>query len=130
MNRHLVLISDLEFERILLGAERYLIRFFKKRLDFINRLNVGDIIFFKKNRGEVLGQFNVGKIVLIEKIDDGDFKILKEFSISLTKGEFDKKLQENNTLVVVQIDNLEQFITSPVDVPARIRKEWVVLGDK
>jgi len=129
MQRHLVLISDLEFEKILTGTERYLLRFFKKKQEFINRLNVGDIVFFKIKRGEVLGQFNVGKIVLIEKLDDGDFKILKEFSVNLTKGEFEKKLQENNIVLVVQIDNLEQFITSPVDVPPRSRKEWVVLGD-
>ena len=127
MNRHLVLISDTEFKEFLSGEANYLVRFFKKKMDFLEKLSVGDLVYFKKMKGEVLGQFNVGKVVLVENLEVRDFQVLRQFSKGISREVFDKKLDENNTMVIVGIEKLEQFITSPIDVPTRLRKEWSVL---
>src|SRR3989344_5496005 len=127
MRKHLLLVSTLEAEEILSGQSEYLIRFFKKRFEFINRLEKGDLIYLRKKGGEVLAQFNIGKLVLIEGLEIDDYKILKNFSASLGKELFEEKINENNILIIIQIQKLEQFITSPIQIPKHIKKEWVVL---
>lgn len=125
MQKHLVLTTDLEFEEIISGRMTYLVRFFKKRFEFLNQLTSDDLVFLKKGK-EVLGQFNVGKIVLIENFDESDFKVLQEFSRGFSMEVFKKMALENGVMVIVQIEKLEQFITSPVDLP-KSKKEWIVL---
>lgn len=127
MQRHLVLTTDAEFQEIISGRMTYLVRFFKKKFEFLFELSSDDLVFLKKGK-EVLGQFNVGKIVLIENFEESDFKILKEFSRGFNQEIFKKMALENIVMVIVQIEKLEQFITSPVDLP-RGRKEWVILED-
>lgn len=127
MQRHLVLISDVEFRDILSGESNYLIRFFKKKPDFIGEISRGDLVYFKKAKGEILGEFSVGKVVIVENLGGEDFKIVKEFTNDFKEEDFKKKTGENTTMVIVRIEKLEQFITSPIDVPARVRKEWTVL---
>ncbi len=127
--KNLVLVTDLEFGNIISGKTQHLVRFFKKKLDFISRLSKGDLIYIRKRRGEVLGQFNVGKLVLVEGVEKGDYKILNEFSKEISREVFEEKTLENSIVVIIQIVKLEQFITSPIEVPGRSRKEWVVLED-
>jgi hypothetical protein len=142
MNRHLILISGSEAEEILSGKAELLIRFFKKRPDFLRELASGDLIYFRKNKGEVLGQFFIGKLIIVEKIEFGDWnwidKVLNNESGIMNYGkelfeekadQSELKLSTKKILLVVQIEKLEQFITSPIDTPKN-RKEWVVLGTK
>ena len=128
MKRHLVLISEAEYKDML-GGSKYLVRFFKKKSEFFREISVGDLVYFKKAKGEILGEFSIGKGVFVENLEPGDFEILRKFSKDFSRGVFEKKLAENNTMGIVKIEKLEQFITSPIDVPVRIRKEWSVLED-
>jgi hypothetical protein len=126
MIRHVVSVSTLEFENIILGKAEYLIRFFKKRPDFLSQLQKGDLMHLRKKGGEVLAQFNVGKLILIEGIEKADYKILIEFSKEVTRENFEERVSENSIMVIVRIVKLEQFITSPIEVP-RGKKDWVIL---
>lgn len=126
MNRHLALVSDVELQNILSGKLPYLIKFFKKRLDFLNTLQKGDLIYLRKKGGEVLGQFNIGKLIEIERLEIGDWKFIKDLETGLKKEDFEEKIEEHSVMVIVQIEKLEQFITSPIDTP-KSKKEWVVL---
>lgn len=131
MIKHLVLVPEPEFSNIISGNCQYLVRFFKKRVDFINRLKKGDLIYLRKKSGEVAAQFNVGKLILIEKLDVGDWNFVKEIgslNLQLTQEVFEEKIRENRILIIIQIQKLEQFITSPIDAP-KSKKEWVVLED-
>jgi hypothetical protein len=125
MQRHLVLTTDDEFQEIISGRMTYLVRFFKKKFEFLFELSSDDLVFLKKGK-EVLGQFNVGKIIMIEELEIKDLRIVNQFVMGMSEEDFVKRLDENRVMVIVQIEKLEQFITSPVDLP-KSKKEWIVL---
>lgn len=130
MKRHVVVFPDGQIQKLLKGELKCDLRFFKRRPEFLNKLNVGDIIFFRKSRGEILGQFEAGKIIVIEKLDVGDWKMVKEVGVGkldITEELFIEKIQENSNLMIIQINKLEQFITSPIEIPKQSKKDWIVL---
>lgn len=126
--KHVVVFSENEIKRLLSGQLVYLIKFFKKRLDFLKELAVGDLVYFRKSKGEILGQFFIVKLIVIERLETGDWEGVKIYlRNSMTKAVFEEKLTENNILVIAQIKKLEQFITSPIEIPGKPRKGWIVL---
>ena len=130
MQRHLVLTTDSEFRAIISGKIQCIIRFFKKRQEFLGRVKSGDLVFLKVKK-EILGQFLIGKMVLVEKIGDEDFsfiKNLKGLENNLHEDSFKKSVDRNSIVLIAQIDKLEQLITSPIDVP-QVRKDWVILEE-
>lgn len=124
MTKHAVVFSREQIQELLEGELKYDLRFFKKRPEFLNKLNIGDIIFFRKSRGEVIGQFEVGKLIIVENLDAEDQNVLKSLGILEN---FENQLKENSIMVVIQIEKLEQLITSPVEIDKRSRKEWVLV---
>ena len=126
MNRHLVLTTSLEFENIISGKQSFLIRFFKKRFEYLQSLKRGDLIYLRKKGGEIIAQFNAGKLVFTDPVQPQDYKLLKIFSGDFSKEFFEEKLRENTIMVIIRIEKLEQFITSPIDVP-NSKKDWVII---
>jgi len=133
--KHLVLVSDPELQNIISGKQEYLLRFFKKRPDFLGEIASGDLVYFRKK--EVLGQFEIGGLMIAEKWEMSEssrFALGSELwdlryeKWGMTKEIFKEKIEENRILVIMQVNKLEQFITSPIETP-RGRKEWVVLED-
>lgn len=130
MQRHLVLSTKEEFERIVSGEIKYLIRFFKKRQEFLNQVKSGDLVFLKVNK-EIRGQFLIKKLILGENLGDWDKVWIENIEGLITnfhKEFLDKNLAENSAIIIAQIDKLEQLITSPIELPI-IRKEWAILED-
>ena len=131
MNRHIVTVTDFESEQLFLGTINYLFKFFKKKPGFIDKLSVGNIVFFKKKKGEILGQFEVGKIIIIERVENRDWRLVKEITggseTFLSKEKFQELVEKNSILLIIQIDKLEQFITSPIEIDKRSKKGWIVL---
>lgn len=124
--RHLVSFNDSKIQKILKGELGFDLRFFKEKPEFLRQLSVGDKVFLRK-ASEVLAQFEVGKVVVIENAESQDFEIVKNFIKHLNRVEFEKSLSKNSIIMLIQIDKLEQLITSPIEVPYNLRKEWLVL---
>lgn len=124
--RHLVSFNDSKIQKILKGELGFDLRLFKEKPEFLKQLSVGDKVFLRK-ASEVLAQFEVGKIVVIENAETRDFEIVKSFINDLNRVEFEKSISKNSLLVITQIQKLEQLITSPIEVPYNLRKEWLVL---
>ena len=120
----MVLVSESELKGIFLGQE-YLVKFFRKRTEELNRIMVGDLVYFKKSRGEILGQFEIGKLIIVQSINLEDKRILESLDI---KDDYKLDFEKNQVLLIVQISKLEQLIASPIEIP-KGRKEWVVLED-
>lgn len=128
MQRHLVLSTKEEFEKIISGEIKYLIRFFKKRQEFLNQVKSGDLVFLKIKK-EILGQFIVGKVVFVEKFEKKDLGWIKKIEgvdNILENRNTGEELGNNSVVLIVQIQKVEQLITSPIDMPI-VRKEWVIL---
>lgn len=130
MKKHLVLSFKSEFERIVVGETKYLLRFFKKRRDFLKELQSGDLVFLKVGK-EILGQFIIGKVIVVENFQEEDLdwirKIIGEGDVleKVNSGNF---LHKNSIALIVKIEKIEQLITSPIEIPI-VRKDWVILED-
>ncbi|MBI2593874.1 hypothetical protein HYW44_04505 [Candidatus Daviesbacteria bacterium] len=131
MVRHILTLSVSETDEIISGTKQFIFKFFKKRPVFLSNVNSGDLVYFKINKGEVLGQFEIGKLIVAQKLEAGDWNWIKEIGkpaeFGLTKSEFEEKANMDKTLVIVQIIKLEQFITPPIEIDKRSKKEWIVL---
>lgn len=123
MKKHLVLVTDGEYKTIISGKREFIVRFFKKRPEFLSEVGLGDLIYFRKRGDEALGQFVIGKLIVIEGAVSNDWDLLKN------QFNFEEKLGINNIILIVQITKLEQFIASPIEMPYNLRKDWVILKD-
>lgn len=124
--KHLVVFTEKQAQELLNGQLKFDVRFFKKKPEFLSKIAAGDIVYFRK-KGEVLGQFEIGKIIIIENSGIGDWDLIRGFESGLNREVFETKTRENNILVIIQITKLEQFITSPIEIDKRSKKEWIIL---
>ncbi len=130
MKKHLVLSSKDEFKEVISGERRFLIRFFRKRQEFLSQVKSGDLVFLKVGR-EILGQFITGKVIIVEKIEVEDLGWIKEIhgiENILENVDFEETVEKNELVLIVEIIKFEQLITSPIEVPI-VRKDWVILED-
>lgn len=129
--KHLVIFSDTRIGQLLNGELKADFRFLKKKSDVLGKIHSGDLVFFRKARGEVLGQFEIGKLVIVEKLKKGDWGFLKkldeELGFSLKPREFEEIEVADMTFLISQITKVEQFITPPIEIDKKGKKEWVVL---
>lgn len=148
--KHIVSFTDVKIQKLFSGRLNYDLRFFIKKPEFLSKLSVGDIVYFRKKQGEVLGQFSVEKLIIVENFEVRDWNWIKEINnfvipgltrnpeqnkpgsqikFGMTQQDFEKFAYENSILIIIQIDKLEQFITSPIEIDKRSKKEWIVLGN-
>lgn len=129
--KHLVIFSDLQIQQLLNGQLKTDFRFLKKKSGVLGKIHSGDLVFFRKARGEVLGQFEIGKLMIVERLEKGDWGFLKkigeELGFSLKPREFEEIEVADMTLLIIQIIRVEQFITPPVEIDKRGKREWVVV---
>lgn len=131
MATHIVSLADAEAESLITGFKLYILKFFKKRPDFFNKLKIGDLVYFKKSKGDVLGQFEIKKLVISENINIEDWVWIKEIAegkLGVNEKEFIDNIDTNKVILIIQINKLEQFITPPIEIDKKIKKEWVVLN--
>lgn len=124
MARHAVLIYSQELTDIISGKQKYLTRSFKKKPEFLRGLSYADTIYFRQKRGEILGQFIIGKLIIVERWGSEDEKLFKDLKIFTNS---QNTPVENSIVIIIQIEKLEQLITSPVEIDKRSQKEWIVL---
>lgn len=127
MNRHIATITGSEYDQLISGTRNYLLKFFKKKPDFLGKLSLGDTVFFKKEKGEIAGQFEIGKLIVIENPDGEDWGLVEKYEKGLTREKYLDWILTFRFLLFLKIDKLEQLITSPVETNKRSKKEWEVL---
>lgn len=128
---HVAVFSGEQLENLLLGKLKIDLRFFEKKSKLPENIHPGDVVYFRKPGGEILGQFEIGKLVKVEKPEIGDWdwikKIGKESELSLTLGIFEERIDSKKTVLIIFVNKLEQFITPPIEIDKRSKKEWKVL---
>lgn len=128
---HVAVFTDNQVQDLLSGTLKWVLRFFNKRPDLLDKIHSGGIVYFRKSKGEILGKFEIGKLIIIEKLEAGDWSFIKgierESGFGLTKEEFEEKSSLNKVLMIVQITRIEQFITPPIEIDKRSKKEWKML---
>lgn len=123
MKKHLAIFTKEEIKKIFSGKKNIDIRLSQKRISPFGRVNIGDIVYIKPPGEEVVGQFIVKKVISFEGLEIEDWKVLK--SGYGVKDAFSLKNPKFATLIF--IDQVEQFITSPIKLEKKDLRGWVVL---
>jgi hypothetical protein len=127
MRRHIVIISEDEYEELLSGSRNYICKFFKRKPEFLSLISAGDTVFLRNPKSDILGQFEIGKIICIENPAPEDYEIIKKAESGIGGDEFEDIAMSNQVIITLKIDKLEQLITSPIELDKRSKKEWSVL---
>lgn len=134
MKKHLAIFSKDAIEQIFNGKKTIETRFSQKRVLPFGKVEVGDLIYIKPPGEDIVGSFKAKKIVSYEGLDKEDWKQIKQlFGEKLSFGnkkadiEFFNKHSNARFGTLIYIDNVEQFITSPLKIAKKDLRSWVIL---
>lgn len=126
MTRHLAIFSEAAVKKILNGEVKVEARFSQKRIGPFGKVSVGDIVYIKPPGKEIVGQFRVKKVLSWEGLDKADWEaIIEKYGnkLSLVESEDVKRY-----CTLIFMDQIEQFIASPIKVKKSDLRGWMVLG--
>jgi predicted transcriptional regulator len=134
MAKHLAIFTPTALKQILSGTKTIEGRFSKNRIAPFCQVSVGDLVYIKLAGEEIVGRFIVKKVINFENLDQSDWSVIAQHyaaQLSLAGEQdiqqfrLDHKDAKYATLIF--IDQVEQFITSPIRIPKSDRRGWVVL---
>ena len=127
--KHLAIFKGSGGELILTGAKTIESRFSKRKSPPFGTISTGDLVYIKPTGKEIIGQFRVQKVLFFDGLEDSDVEDIKkrygkELAVEETywKGKTGTKY---GTLIF--IGDSAKFITSPVKIPKKDLRGWVVL---
>lgn len=133
MRKHLAIFSKDIIEQIFSGKKNIDVRLSQKRIAPFGQIAVGDIVYIKPPGEEILGQFIAKKVIFLEGLSGEDWKILQKgygikesFKMRQRKGRF-QEIHPPKFATLIFMDQVEQFITSPVKIKKSDLRGWVVL---
>ncbi len=127
--KHLAIFKGRGAEKILSGQKSIESRFAKGRIAPYKVVSRGDLVYIKASGGDIIGQFRVKKVIFFDGLELLDFRdIRKQYGIGLNLDQGYWKGKESckyGTLIF--IGDSSRFITSPVKIPKKDLRGWVVL---
>lgn len=129
MKKHLAIFKGGAAEKILSGEKTVESRFSKRRNPPFGVISSGDLVYIKPSGGEIIGQFRVKKVFFFNGLTLSDLNDLrKNYEKHLAVDEAYWKGKEISKYVsLIFIGNCTRFITSPVKIPKKDLRGWVVL---
>lgn len=129
MQKHLAIFKGNRANLILSGKKTIESRFSKRRDPPFGQISKGDLVYIKPSGKDPIGQFRVKKVFFIDGLEEGDVKEIREkYDKWLAVDEDYWKGKETcryGTLIF--IGEVDPFITSPVKIPKKDLRGWVVL---
>lgn len=127
--KHLAIFKGSGAEKILLGKKTIESRFSSTKIAPFKKVSGGDLVYIKPSGEDIIGQFRVKKVIFFDGLDFQDFEdIRKQYGKGLNVDEGYWRGKENckyGTLIF--IGNSSRFITSPIKIPKKDLRGWVVL---
>lgn len=134
MKKHLAIFTKEYITQIFAGKKTIESRFSQKRIPPFGKVNVGDTVFIKLSGSDVKGQFKVKKIIYFENLDDKDWELIKShYAQYISSGDpqkdqdFFEKRKLAKYATIIWMENIEQFITSPIRISKKDQRGWMVL---
>lgn len=125
--KHLAIFKGEGAELILSGKKTIESRFSKRRDVPFGQISSGDLVYIKPSGKDIIGQFRVKKVIFFDGLEIGEIR--ERWSKELAVGEDYWKNKENSRYgTLIFIGQVDQFITSPVKLPKKDLRGWVVLG--
>lgn len=123
MNKHLAVFRKESIKKIFLGKRLVEVRFSQKKIPPFGVINRRDIVYIKPPGEDIVGQFIVKKVIFFDGIDEKDWKMIS----SLSKDSASKNQSLIKYATIIFLDQVEQFITSPIKIKKTDSRGWVVL---
>lgn len=129
MKKHLAIFKGDGGEKILLGKKTIESRFSKRKDPPFGLISSGDLVYIKPSGKDIIGQFKVKKVIFFDGLDEEDIKEIKlkyGGNMIVDDGYWEKKSGVRfGTLIFIAESS--RFITSPVKIPKKDLRGWVVL---
>ncbi len=127
--KHLAIFKKETAEKILTGDKTLDCRFSRlKKAPFL-QISKGDLVYIKVSGEEIIGQFRVKKVIFIDGVTEEDIRDLEgrcKRDISEDQSYW-KEIKDYRFASLIFIGDCIRFITSPVKIPKKDSRGWVVL---
>lgn len=134
MKKHLAIFTKEGVNQIFLGNKTIETRFSKKRIPPFGEVSVGDVVYIKPSGEDIVGQFVVKKVISIEGMTKEDFVELRSkygpqisFGNQKLDNAYFKERAEDSFCTILFMEQVEQFLTSPIKPVKKDRRGWMVL---
>ncbi len=129
MKKHLAIFKGEAGEKILLGKKTIESRFSKTKNPPFGVVSSGDLVYIKPSGKDIIGQFRVKKVIFFDNLDSADFIDLEErYGKELAvEEEYWSKAKSSRFGTLIFIGDSARFITSPIKLPKKDLRGWVVL---
>jgi len=127
--KHLAIFKGDGANLILSGKKTIESRFSKKKSPPYGAISTGDLVYIKPTGKEIIGQFRVKKVFFIDGLTPEDvLDIEKRFGSDLAVDQtYWSDMSDSKYLSLIFIGEVNTFITSPVKIPKKDLRGWVVL---
>ncbi len=129
MNKHLAIFKGKGAEDILSGKKTIENRFSKAKIAPFGVISAGDLVYIKPSGKDVIGQFRVKKVIFFDGLTQEDLENIKKTSWCTTAHDdiFLESKKGYRYCTLIFIGDSSRFITSPVKIPKKDQRGWVVL---
>lgn len=129
MRKHLAIFKGGAGELILSGKKTIESRFASVKNPPFGVIGSGDLVYIKPSGKDIIGQFRVKKVIFFDGLDVNDLNDLrKRYGKELAVGEeYWEKRKNSRFGTLIFIGDSSRFITSPVKIPKKDLRGWVVL---
>ncbi len=128
--KHLAIFKGDGAEKILKGEKSIESRFSKGKIAPFGVISSGDLVYIKVSGGDIIGKFKVQKVLTYDGLSDLDIKeIENKFGEQIAaEKNYWKDKRECKYATLIFIGASQRFITSPIKIPKKDLRGWVVLG--
>ena len=129
MTKHLAIFKGSGAELILSGKKTIESRFSRKKTVPFGQVSSGDLVYIKPSGKDIIGQFRVKKVIFFDGLEAGEIREIRErWGKELAVDEAYWKGKETaKYATLIFIGDSSRFITSPVKIPKKDLRGWVVL---
>ena len=128
--KHLAIFKGEGGELILNGKKTIESRFSKRKDPPFGAISSGDLVYIKPSGKDIIGQFKVKKVIFYDGLDKEEIKEikLKYGGNIVVEEEYWEKRSASRYGTLIFIAQSSRFITSPVKIPKKDLRGWVVLN--
>lgn len=127
--KHLAIFKGDGGELILSGKQTIEARLSRRKDPPFGQISSGDLVYIKPSGKEVIGQFKVKKVIFYDGISQEDIlEIKKRYEKQLgVEDDYWKKKADAKYATLIFVGDSSQFLTSPIKIPKKDLRGWVVL---
>ena len=127
--KHLAIFKGEAGENILSGKKTIESRFSRKKTVPFGQVSSGDLVYIKPSGKDIIGQFRVKKVIFFDGFEERDVKEIKlKYEREIVADEnYWKSKESSKYLTLIFIGDSNRFITSPIKIPKKDLRGWVVL---